>query len=231
MPDSARLSDYVGVVATAWDGSFGREPVRLVEGRDTDAVVLGTTAVFRFPRDQRALDALPREVAALAAIERYDGIGGLLPTVLMDCSDNPLGRAFVAQRYLGGEPLPRGSVDALGPLAYRFAVELARVLDALAAVPAGGLPLATGELADGAPDPVVVHGDLTSGSLRWDPDDSRLTGVLGWSRVHLGDPAYDLATLAASYGWELAETVADASTRRDDDVMRRARSYAARSPR
>lgn len=231
MQDSTRLSDYLGVVATAWGGSFGRDAVRFVEGRDTDVVVLGTTAVFRFPRHQQALDALPREVAALAAISAYDGIGDLLPTVLKDCSDNPLGRSFVAQRYLGGEPLPRGSVDALGPLAYRFAAELARVLDALAAVPTDGLPLPAGEAEDGAPDPVVVHGDLTGNALRWDPDTTRLTGVLGWSRVHLGDPAYDLASLATTYAWELAETVADASSRLDDGVMRRARAYAARSPR
>ncbi|HVF03597.1 MAG TPA: aminoglycoside phosphotransferase family protein [Frankiaceae bacterium] len=251
--ETERLSHYVGVVATAWEGSFGREPVRLVEGRDTDAVVVGTTAVFRFPRNHAALDALPREVAALTALNEAGRVDDVLPNVLVDSLQNPLGRAFVAQRYLGGDPLPRASVDAVGPMAYRFAVELARLLDALAATPATGLPLTSAPLYDDwdtlaaaagpaaatafadvkaldKPDPVLVHGDLNDRALRWDADDTRLTGVLGWSQVHLGDPAYDLASLADGYGWDLAETVAAATARADRDVMRRARVYAATFP-
>lgn len=251
--ETERLSHYVGVVATAWAGSFGRDTVRLVQGRDTDAVVVGTATVFRFPRHRAALDALPREITALAALARARLVADVLPDVLLDCSDNPLGRAFVAQRYLGGDPLPRASVDAVGPMAYRFAVELARLLDALAATPTAGLPLTRAPLYDDwqalaaacgpeaaeafdavkqldKPDPVLVHGDLNDRALRWDADDTRLTGVLGWSQVHVGDPAYDLASLADAYGWDLAETVDAATTRDDPDVMRRARVYAATFP-
>ncbi len=262
-----RLSAYVGVIATAWDGSFGHDAVRLRTGQDHDVVVIGEQVVFRFPRHQRALDALPREVAALAGLAALDpGVGVVLPDVVLDCSEGVLGRAFVAQRYLAGEPLPRGSVEAVGPMAYLFAAELARVLDALADVrvdselarlltsapmrtsfadlaaavedrlyglmSGAGRARAAAELAavlDVAPPehPVLVHGDFGGPNLRWDADATRLTGVLDWSQVHLGDPAYDVASVAATYGWDLAATV-DAATRRDDDgLLERARTYAA----
>lgn len=199
------LSDYVGVIATAWPGSFGRETVALHEGRDHDVVTFGTEAVFRFPKDERAHAALPREVAALRALAgSLPDVTAVLPDVVLDCSDAPLGRAFVAQRFLGGDLLPRSSVDAVGPMAYRFAAELARVLDALAAVPVTAaltatltrapmrptfeeLALACGPearpafdavLALDVPDAVVVHGDFCGRNLRWDADDTRLTGVL-----------------------------------------------------
>ena len=251
MPD---LSDYVGVIATAWSGSFGRETVALHEGRDHDVVTFGTEAVFRFPKDERAHAALPREVAALRALAgSLPDVTAVLPDVVLDCADAPLGRAFVAQRFLGGDLLPRSSVDAVGPMAYRFAAELARVLDALAAVPVTPeltktltrapmrptfeeLALACGPearpafdavLALDVPDAVVVHGDFCGRNLRWDADDTRLTGVLDWAQVHLGDPAYDLASIADTYGWDLAETVHAATARDDAGLIRRARAYAA----
>ena len=190
----------------------------------------------------------------------------MLPEVVLDCSGAPLGRAFVAQRRLDGEPLPRASVDAVGRMAYRFATELARVLDALAAVrvnaalervlaraplrasfPAladavrervyplmspAGRARAEAELEEAlaveAPaEPVLVHGDFGGANLRWDADATRLTGVLDWSQVHLGDPAYDVASLAATYGWGLAAAVGAATGREDDRQLGRARAYAA----
>ena len=244
------LSTYVGLVATSWDGSFGRDAVRLHEGRDHDVVLVGTAAAFRFPRHERARDALPREVAALASLPDPDVV---LPRVVLDCSDAPLGRAFVGQRFLDGEPLPASSVDAVGPMAYRFAAEIARVLDALAAVPLDGLAVGTGDdpdairdalyglmSADGraraddelsaaaAPETTtLVHGDFTGANLLWDADDTRLTGVLDWAHVHAGDPAYDLASLASTYGWDLAATVEAATERDDPTLLERARAHAA----
>ncbi|HEU0129597.1 MAG TPA: aminoglycoside phosphotransferase family protein [Mycobacteriales bacterium] len=262
-----RLSAYVGIVATTWDGSFGHGAVRLHAGQDHDVVVLGEEAVFRFPRTQRALDALPREVAALAALRALDpGLDVTVPDVFLDCSGAVLGRAFVGQRYVPGEPLPRGSVEAVGPMAYRFAAELARVLDTLAAVDVGG-PLGEvltrapvrpsfaafadsvrerlGPLMSGAgreraeaelaavlavepPErPVLVHGDFGGGNLRWDADTTRLTGVLDWSQVHVGDPAYDVASVGATYGWDLAATTDAARDRAADaGLLDRARAYA-----
>jgi aminoglycoside phosphotransferase (APT) family kinase protein len=258
--EAGRLSAYVGVVATEWDGSFGRDAVRLVPGRDHDVVVVGTEAVFRFPCHERAREALPREVAALAELARAEhGVGVVLPHVLLDRSDAPLGRAFVAQRYLTGEPLPRASVEAVGPMAYRFAAELARVLDALAATTVTDTlraaltraPLrptfaelaaaATAKdpearaafdavLALDAPRDLLVHGDFCGKNLRWDADDTRLTGVLDWGQVHLGDPAYDIASIADTYGWDLAGSVAEAAARVDDAALDRARAYAATFP-
>lgn len=260
--EGARLSGYVGVIATEWDGSFGRDAVRLIAGRDHDVVVVGTETVFRFPRHERAREALPREVAALAELGNADAtVGALLPDVLRDCSHAPLGRSFVAQRYLGGEPLPRASVTAVGPMAYRFAAELARVLDALARTaitPAlrGALTQAPlrptfDDLAKAvhdrigsaeadaafdavlklaAPRDVLVHGDFCGTNLRWDADETRLTGVLDWAQVHLGDPAYDVASVADTYGWDLAASVADAIARDDDELLHRARAYAATFP-
>ena len=257
MQDTERLSHYVGVVATAWDGSFGRDAVRLHPGRDHDVVLVGTEAAFRFPRHDAALAALPREVAALAGLASADPrVDIVLPDVLLDRSDAPLGRAFVAQRYLAGEPLPRASVEAVGPMAYRFAAELARVLDTLYAVRVTPdleraltrapmretfetLASACGPaardafdavLALDAPADVLVHGDFCGRNLRWDADETRLTGVLDWGQVHLGDPAYDVASVADTYGWDLAATVAAATVNDDPGVIERARAYAATFP-
>lgn len=257
MPDANRLSDYVGVVATAWPGSFGRAAVRLHAGGDHDVVLLGEEAAFRFPRTERALDALPREVAALTGLVNADPkVDVVLPEVLLDCADQPLGRAFVAQRYLDGEPLEKASVDAVGPMAYRFAAELARVLDCLAAVTItpeleriltrAPLRRTFDELAElcgpesydafaavqalDTPPPTLTHGDFCGANLRWDPDETRLTGVLDWAQVHLGDPAYDIASIADTYGWDLAETVSAATSNDDAGIMRRARAYAATFP-
>lgn len=266
MRDDEALSGYVGVLATAWDGSFGRDAVTMHRGRDHDVVLAGTDAVFRFPRHERARAALPREVAALDTLAKLTpGIGVVLPDVFLDRSDAPLGEAFVGQRRLDGEPLPVASVDAVGPMAYRFAAELARVLDALAAVPVDGalgatlttapltatFPDLAGEirasiydrmspagrdradreldavLALGTPPPALVHGDFTGLNLLWDADDTRLCGVLDWAQAHAGDPAYDVASIAATYGWDLAATVDAAAAREDSTLLDRARAYAA----
>jgi aminoglycoside phosphotransferase (APT) family kinase protein len=259
-----RLSTYIGIVATAWEGSFGHDAVRLVSGQDHDVLVLGTEAVFRFPRTRRAYEASPREVAALAALKDL-GIGVVLPDVILDRSGEALGTAFTGHRYLHGEPLPRGSVDAVGPMAFRFAMELARVLDALAAVEvtpaldaaltrapvradfadlagavterlgprmsADGRDRAERELAAvlalPPPErPALVHGDFGGTNLRWDADETRLTGVLDWAQVHLGDPAYDIASVGATYGWDLAATVHATTERADPTLLDRARAYA-----
>jgi aminoglycoside phosphotransferase (APT) family kinase protein len=248
----ADLSDYVGVIATTWPGSFGRDAVRLHEGHDHDVVLVGTEVVFRFPKHDRALEALPREVAALAGLARTD-VAAVLPDVLLDNAAAPLGKAYVALRYVDGEPLPAASVEAVGPMAYRFAAELARVLDTLAAVEVTPdlervltrapmretfekLAAACGPEAEPAfravldldvPEPVLVHGDFCGRNLRWDADDTRLTGVLDWAQAHLGDPAYDVASIADTYGWDLAATVDAATSRADRGVMHRARAYAA----
>ncbi|MFD0900238.1 phosphotransferase family protein [Actinomadura sediminis] len=60
----------------------------------------------------------------------------------------------------------------------------------------GGLPHLAG---------AVVHGDLGAENVLWEWRDGspRLAGVLDWDDVALGDPAEDLAALAAGYGDDL----------------------------
>jgi aminoglycoside phosphotransferase (APT) family kinase protein len=51
----------------------------------------------------------------------------------------------------------------------------------------------------------VVHGDLGAENVLWERTDGlpRLSGVVDWDEVTLGDPAEDLAAVGASYGQDL----------------------------
>lgn len=64
---------------------------------------------------------------------------------------------------------------------------------------------------DGLPhaNRAVVHGDLGAENVLWEWAHGlpRLSGVLDWDDVTLGDPAEDLAAIGASYGRELLERV------------------------
>jgi aminoglycoside phosphotransferase (APT) family kinase protein len=70
----------------------------------------------------------------------------------------------------------------------------------------GGRERAERELAalDGLPPltSAVVHGDLGGENVLWEISDGlpRLSGVIDWDEVSLGDPAEDLAAVGASYG-------------------------------
>ncbi|MGK5729500.1 viomycin phosphotransferase [Streptomyces sp. URMC 124] len=71
---------------------------------------------------------------------------------------------------------------------------------------AGGRRRAERELAPLATLPhltdAVVHGDLGAENVLWEYSDGlpRLSGVVDWDEVALGDPAEDLAAIGASYG-------------------------------
>jgi aminoglycoside 2''-phosphotransferase len=54
-------------------------------------------------------------------------------------------------------------------------------------------------------DPVLVHGDLAPYHILVDPECTRLTGVIDFGTVGLGDPAVDIATLLAHYGGRLVD--------------------------
>lgn len=56
--------------------------------------------------------------------------------------------------------------------------------------------------------PVPVHGDLHEDNLLVERD--RVVGVTGWTDLHVGDPAVDLAWLAAAEDADFAERVLDA---------------------
>ncbi|MET8705170.1 MULTISPECIES: viomycin phosphotransferase [Streptomyces] len=51
----------------------------------------------------------------------------------------------------------------------------------------------------------VVHGDLGGENVLWETVDGvpRMSGVVDWDEVGIGDPAEDLAAIGASYGEEL----------------------------
>ncbi|GAA4243327.1 phosphotransferase family protein [Dactylosporangium darangshiense] len=57
--------------------------------------------------------------------------------------------------------------------------------------------------------PVLVHGDLGGGNLLWDAGPPlRLAGVVDWDGLFVGSPANDVASVAATYGWEIAAQAA-----------------------
>ncbi|MEU6761794.1 viomycin phosphotransferase [Streptomyces sp. NPDC046853] len=72
----------------------------------------------------------------------------------------------------------------------------------------------------------VVHGDLGGENVLWQDADGwpRLSGVVDWDEVALGDPAEDLAAIGASYGRELMERVLapGGRTPADDGIAARA---------
>ena len=127
---------------------------------------------------------------------------------------------------LAAVPLTPALCDELAP-ALDWSAFAARVEQLLPRMSAAGRERAQAEVAAVVavrpPAPaVLVHGDL-GGNLLWDPDERRPTGLLDWTFAHPGDQAYDLATLAAVSGWELAETV-DALL--PESLLERARAYA-----
>jgi aminoglycoside phosphotransferase (APT) family kinase protein len=91
----------------------------------------------------------------------------------------------------------------------RFASDVERVLSPL--MSDRGRRRARAELAKvAAVDPrgtALVHGDLGGANLLWTMPESgpRLAGVLDWDGAQLGSQADDLASLAATFGWPLAE--------------------------
>jgi aminoglycoside phosphotransferase (APT) family kinase protein len=55
----------------------------------------------------------------------------------------------------------------------------------------------------------LVHGDLGGGNLLWADTEAgpRLTGILDWDGAQIGNQADDLASIAVTVGWPLAERI------------------------
>ena len=55
----------------------------------------------------------------------------------------------------------------------------------------------------------LVHGDLGGGNLLWTATEAgpRLTGILDWDGARIGHQADDLASIAVTVGWPLAERI------------------------
>ena len=48
--------------------------------------------------------------------------------------------------------------------------------------------------------PTLIHGDFGCSNILWNPEESRITGIIDFGGAGLGDPAYDLAGILSSYG-------------------------------
>jgi aminoglycoside phosphotransferase (APT) family kinase protein len=139
-------------------------------------------------------EQLPRELAERHRAAVIAELGGLLD----------------ALSGLGAEPAVTDAVPAADPRQWeRFAADVGRVLFPM--MSARGRRRAEAELAGvAAVDPAgtaLVHGDLGGTNLLWAVPESvpRLVGVLDWDGAQLGNPAEDLASLAVTFGWPLAE--------------------------
>nr|WP_063765368.1 aminoglycoside phosphotransferase family protein [Nonomuraea candida] len=71
--------------------------------------------------------------------------------------------------------------------------------------------------------PAVVHGDLGAENVLWEWHDGvpRLSGVVDWDEVTIGDRAEDLAAVGASYGSRFLRRVLRARGRQDSDLEAR----------
>ncbi len=75
----------------------------------------------------------------------------------------------------------------------------------------------------------LVHSDLGGANLLLTRHDSvpRVTGVLDWDEACIGNQASDLASLAVTFGWEVAELIVAARSQPDRQKLTSARLIAA----
>ncbi|PTM59903.1 phosphotransferase family protein [Desmospora activa] len=57
--------------------------------------------------------------------------------------------------------------------------------------------------------PTLIHGDFGTENILYDPESNRVTGIIDFSSVQIGDPAIDYAALLASYGEGFFQMVMD----------------------
>jgi aminoglycoside 2''-phosphotransferase len=79
--------------------------------------------------------------------------------------------------------------------------------------------------------PVLIHRDLNSDHILYDPGRGTLVGIIDWGDVSIGDPAMDFADLFASYGRNFVEMVlARYEPERDATFWERVSFYASVMP-
>jgi len=135
-------------------------------GWDNTAYLVNRAYVFRFPRRPIAVDLITRFLAALHSI----------PPQGLDLPGDEIGRLDLARRL----PEARARLEEIGQLQL---VADPRPLPRILETASEAIPPRTG---------VLVHGDVYALHLLVDAE-SRVTGVIDWGDVHLGDPAVDLA--------------------------------------
>ncbi|MGW5381946.1 phosphotransferase family protein [Nocardia sp. NPDC003963] len=134
--------------------------------------------------------------------------------------DDPQVAQVVAGQYVGllaglagagADDRVRSALPAPEDRWHRFAAEVRTELFGL--MSAGGRRRAEQELGavEGLPHltAAVVHGDLGPENVLWESADGlpRLSGVVDWDEVGLGDPAEDLAAIGAGHGDSLLRRV------------------------
>jgi aminoglycoside 2''-phosphotransferase len=194
------------------------ELVELGRGTESVAYLVDGDWVARFPAVPAAQATLRRELALLPELRRA------LP--LVTPAFEHVGRSgtelvFVAYRSISGIPLTRYTFDALGPDEQEAALaSLAEFLRALHAFPV--------ELAQRAgvreeqPDrltPVLLHADIKPDHVIYDPVAQRVSGVLDWGDVCLGDPDFDLAIISMFFGAGFLTRLLHHMPDRDPDVV------------
>lgn len=184
---AARLAGRAAVLRTLAGLELGfRTPRPLLEGDGRRADEPPFLVLTRIPGAPLGRDALDDARTAETVAAQY----ALLLAGLRRAGSDPAVRAV----------LPHAAEDRWR----RFAVDVRTELFTL--MSDGGRRRAERELAalDALPHltAAVVHGDLGAENVLWRSVGGmpRLSGVVDWDEVTLGDPAEDLAATAASYG-------------------------------
>ncbi|GAQ56989.1 aminoglycoside phosphotransferase family protein [Streptomyces acidiscabies] len=204
-------------------------------------VVIGPDRVVCHARTDAAARRLPARAAILRTVAGLD-LGIRTPLPLAE------GDGYLVLSRIPGEPLKGDAGDEVARQYVDLLNALARAGErARGVVPVGEwagfvtgvrdelLPLmsATGreraaqELAALETLPritsALVHGDLGRENVLWETADGapRLSGVVDWDEVCLGDPAEDLAAIGASHGEGLLGRVLALGGWGDPDLVRR----------
>lgn len=174
------------------------------------AKILGQSALTAGVRE-----SLPFEAPSVLGVTRFEDTRAMVSTFLHgdrfeveSLTDDALLCESIAETFFAIHTLPRSVITQQG-LRVRDAQD-AR-LDALDIIERGHqtglLPTALQKLWSGVLEdhalwdfnPLVTHGNMSESALLVDSD--RVTGVLDWSELSVGDPAVDFAWLwAAPYG-------------------------------
>ncbi|MFB9908493.1 viomycin phosphotransferase [Allokutzneria oryzae] len=188
---AARLPERAAVlrVLSRLDLGF-RTPQPLDVGGTDCARYLVMSRIPGAPLEEEALER--PEVAAAVARQFVDLLNGLAAAGL----DAEVRAAIPSAPHGEWQEFAADVRSELFPLMSRSGqVRAERELAALDSLP----PLAS----------AVVHGDLGGENVLWETSDGvpRLSGVIDWDEVSIGDPAEDLAAIGASYGEAMLDHV------------------------